>query len=122
MANVEITRMARTRTLQVAAGSLFMVLPVVFGASVTRDPSALLITYQEQKLKDSKFVAEGAKLFQPNCSSAYCHGKDGMGGAAPALRGKGLEAAYLFKTISNGLSGTPMRPFKSDLPEEKIWQ
>jgi putative heme-binding domain-containing protein len=45
-----------------------------------------------------------------------------MGGGAPTLRGKGLEAAYLFKTISNGLSGTPMRPFKSELSEEKIWQ
>jgi len=122
MANVGITRMARTPTVRIAVGGLFIVLPVIFGASSIRNSSTLLIAQQDQKLKDSKFIAEGAKLFQPNCSSAYCHGKDGMGGGAPALRGKGLEAAYLFKTISNGLSGTPMRPFKSDLPEEKIWQ
>ena len=38
------------------------------------------------------------------------------------MRDKGLEAAYLFKTISNGISGSPMRAFKSELSEEKIWQ
>ena len=107
----------------VAAG-LFIILP--FGLAVSGSPqpwpSQALTGQQGEKLKDQGFIADGAKLFLPNCSSAYCHGSGGKGGGALALRDKGLEAAYLFKTISNGISGSPMRAFKSELSEEKIWQ
>jgi putative heme-binding domain-containing protein len=103
----------------VAAG-LFIILP--FGLAVSPWPSQALTGQQGEKLKDPGFIAAGAKLFLPNCSSAYCHGSGGKGGGAPPLRDKGLEAAYLFKTISNGISGSPMRAFKSELSEEKIWQ
>jgi putative heme-binding domain-containing protein len=77
---------------------------------------------QADKLKDPQFIAEGAKLFATSCGNAYCHGTGGVGGGAPRLRGKGLEAAYLFKTISNGIPGTGMLSFKSELSEEKIWK
>src|ERR1041384_2771531 len=60
---------------------------------------------QTNKLQDPQFVAEGAKLFAPSCGNAYCHGTGGVGGGAPRLRGRGLEAAYLLKTISNGIPG-----------------
>jgi putative heme-binding domain-containing protein len=76
---------------------------------------------QQDKLKDSQFITEGAKLFAPSCGNAYCHGTGGVGGGAPRLRGKGLEAAYLFKTISNGIPGTAMVSFKSELSAEQIW-
>lgn len=77
---------------------------------------------QEDKLKDSQFIAEGSKLFAPSCGIAYCHGTGGVGGGAPGLRGKGLDAAYLFKTIANGIPGTGMLRFKSELSEEQIWK
>lgn len=77
---------------------------------------------REEKLKDPQFIAEGAKLFAPSCGNAYCHGTGGVGGGAPRLRGKGLESAYLFKTISNGIPGTGMLSFKSELSEERIWK
>jgi putative heme-binding domain-containing protein len=107
----------------VAAG-LFIILPFGLAVSGSRQPwsSQALTGQQEQKLKEPAFIAEGAKLFLPNCSSAYCHGSGGKGGGAPGLHDKGLEAEYLFKTISNGISGSPMRAFKSELSEEKIWQ
>lgn len=77
---------------------------------------------QADKLKDSQFIAEGAKLFAPSCGNAYCHGTGGIGGGAPRLRGTVFEPAYLFKTISNGIPGTGMLSFKSEFSEEQIWK
>jgi len=74
------------------------------------------------KLKDPQFIADGAKLFAPNCGSGYCHGTGGVGGGAPRLRDKELDPQYIFKTISNGISGTAMLSFKSDFSEEQIWK
>jgi len=74
------------------------------------------------RLKDPQFIAEGASLFATRCGNAYCHGTGGNGGGAPPLRGKDLEAGYAFKTISNGLPGTSMPTFKSELSEEQIWK
>jgi putative heme-binding domain-containing protein len=77
---------------------------------------------QTDKLKDPQFIAEGAKLFAPSCGNAYCHGSGGVGGGAPRLRGKSFESPYLFKTISNGVSGTAMLSFKGEFSEEQIWK
>lgn len=87
-------------------------------------PSAVVSArgQQETKLKDPLFVAEGSKLFGPTCGNAYCHGTGGSGGGAPRLRGKGLESSYLFKSISNGIPGTAMPSFKSELSEEQVWK
>jgi putative heme-binding domain-containing protein len=74
------------------------------------------------KLRDPQFIVEGAKLFAPNCGSGYCHGAGGMGGGAPRLRGKDLDPQYIFKAVSNGISGTAMLSFKSDFSEEEIWK
>lgn len=84
--------------------------------------SASLSSQREENLKDPRLIAEGAKLFAPSCGNAYCHGTGGIGGGAPRLRGKGLEPAYLFKTISNGISATAMLGFKSELSGEQIWK
>jgi putative heme-binding domain-containing protein len=77
---------------------------------------------QQEQLKDPQVIAEGARLFAPNCGSGYCHGVGGTGGGGPRLRGKGLDASYLFKTISNGVPGTPMLSFKSQFTEQQIWK
>ena len=77
---------------------------------------------QGDKLRDSQLIAEGSRLFAPLCGNAYCHGTGGIGGGAPRLRGKGLDSAYLFKTINNGIPGSGMLSFKSELSEEKIWK
>src|SRR5260370_5954714 len=116
--------LAQARIQSYAGAGVLIVVPLILSATANHEPrvNVSLSAQQESKLKDSGFITEGAKLFMPNCSSAYCHGSDGMGGGAPKLRDKGLDAPYLFKTISNGISGTPMRPFKSEMSEEKIWQ
>jgi putative heme-binding domain-containing protein len=91
----------------------------VFVTAAHRAGSAL---QANGRLKEPQFIAEGAKLFAPSCGNAYCHGTGGNGGGAPRLRGKDLEAAYVFKSISNGIPGTSMPGFKSELSEDQIWK
>lgn len=74
------------------------------------------------RLTDPQSIEDGSKLFATTCGNAYCHGTGGNGGGAPRLRGKGLGAAYAFKAISNGLPGTSMPGFKSELSEEQVWK
>jgi putative heme-binding domain-containing protein len=90
------------------------------GMDLQPTASASLGLQQDEKLKDSQFIAEGSTLFARSCGNAYCHGTGGVGGGAPRLRGKGLDAAYLFKTIANGIPGTGMLSFKAELSEEQI--
>jgi len=76
----------------------------------------------DARLKDPQFISEGAKLFATSCGNAYCHGTGGAGGGAPRLRGKDLEANFVFKAISNGIPGSSMPGFRSELSEEQIWK
>ncbi len=84
---------------------------------------------------DAQAIAEGAKLYQANCSS--CHGASGQGdgpaagGLEPkprnlAMEQSSLDDAYLFWRISEG---GLMEPFRSVMPawkglldEQQIWQ
>ncbi len=76
-------------------------------------------------------IAAGKALFEQNCST--CHGPAGKGDgpAAVALNPKpanfstgqykyGGADAQLFKTISNGVPGTPMVAWPS-IPEKSRW-
>src|SRR6266404_572218 len=105
--------------------SLAVVLAVVAGIvlfPINQSRRVASAAAQTDKLKDPQFIAEGAKLFAPSCGNAYCHGSGGVGGGAPRLRGKSFEAPFLFKTISNGVSGTAMVSFKGEFSEEQIWK
>jgi putative heme-binding domain-containing protein len=97
-----------------------LTLAVVAGRSVEGSVPESLPAQRQDELNNSQFIAEGAKLFATSCGNAYCHGTGGIGGGAPRLRGKGLDAAYLFKSISNGIPGTGMPSFKSELSEQQI--
>ena len=105
--------------------SLAVILAVVAGIvlfPINQSRRIASAAAQTDKLKDPQFIAEGARLFAPSCGNAYCHGSGGVGGGAPRLRGKSFEAPYLFKTISNGVSGTAMLSFKGEFSEEQIWK
>src|SRR5262249_41093354 len=67
-------------------------------------------------------VEQGGKLFNPTCSSAYCHGANGANGSAPPLRGRNFTAGYLTRVISEGVPGTPMPAFKTQHSPEQIGQ
>ncbi len=64
----------------------------------------------------------GAKWFTTSCSNGYCHGVEGAGGGAPALRGRSFSADYLTRAITNGVPGSGMRAFKEDYSAEQIQQ
>ncbi|MEW6128513.1 MAG: c-type cytochrome [Acidobacteriota bacterium] len=70
----------------------------------------------------NQMILAGGKIFNPTCSSGYCHGNEGFGGSAPTLRGKRYTTEYLTKVISDGVSGTPMPPFKNNYSKKEIEQ
>ena len=110
-------RSVRSSQLSKTALLALLLAPVLFTA--TYRPG--LATQANNRLHDPQFIAEGAKLFGPTCANSYCHGAGGLGGGAPMIRERGLDPSYVFKSISNGISGTSMPPFKSELTEEQIW-
>ncbi len=78
-------------------------------------------------------VAKGRAVYPQKCF--FCQGEkgDGQGPAAGILNPKprdftreefkyGSSAEAIFKTIANGVPGTPMAPFGRQLSEEEIWQ
>ena len=75
-------------------------------------------------LNDPAQIAEGQTTFNRTCT-AYCHGRDGLQGRAPALRGRDdLSAEQIHATISNGRrnAGKIMPAWKGQLDDQKIWQ
>lgn len=67
-------------------------------------------------------VDAGKALFQKNC--AACHGNDGTGGHAPSLAVDNYQVGTtdfsLYKTIRDGIPGTPMASFDFSIKER--WQ
>jgi len=67
-------------------------------------------------------IETGRAIFRARC--ATCHGPAGAGGTAPALTGRdllhGSSDWALYKTIRNGVGGTPMTGH--DYPDADIWK
>jgi cytochrome c oxidase cbb3-type subunit II len=76
-------------------------------------------------------LARGRKIYQDFCLG--CHGPigDGMGPAQPQiyppplnftiLKGREISGGILYYQIMNGITGSAMPYFKSELESEKIW-
>jgi len=114
---------AATRKIRYIVATTFasvLAVALAAGHGFQRPVSASLVTQRDDQVTNPQSIAEGAKLFAVSCGNAYCHGSSGIGGGAPRLRGKGFDAAYLFKTISNGIPGTGMLSFKTELSELQI--
>lgn len=74
-------------------------------------------------LRDAAVIARGMELIGSTCGG-YCHGTEGRGLKAPALRNrKDLSPQSLFATISYGRkrAGKMMPPWKGVLSEADIW-
>lgn len=101
-----------------------LVLALVAGAAVRH----VAVDAQERQPKnpfvgDAQAISEGGAIFRGSC--AMCHGADAQGG----LKGPSLVSgrfthggtdADLFRTITQGVAGTPM--MASDLSEERTWK
>src|SRR5215475_14731362 len=82
-------------------------------------PSGMAVS----KVQDQQsLVEQGSKLFNPTCSSSYCHGANGVNGSAPPLRGRNFTAEHLTRVISEGVPGTPMPAFKNQYSPDQIRQ
>jgi len=67
------------------------------------EPATPKIEAERQPQDQADPIAMGSKLFNPTCSSAYCHGANGAGGSAPSLRDRNFTAEYLTRVISEGV-------------------
>jgi polyvinyl alcohol dehydrogenase (cytochrome) len=63
-------------------------------------------------------IDAGKKLYASAC--VFCHGEDGKGASAPALRGRSLTAQAAASVVSNGKPGTAMPPFKGNFDQAQI--
>jgi len=117
---------ARTQTTvkRPFARFVFVVSAILIGFCAFQKDGFSLETFVAQgsdNLKDPKVISEGARLFATSCGNSYCHGTGGAGGGAPRVRGRDLEAKYVFKSIVNGIPGSAMPSFKSELSEQQVW-
>src|SRR5215475_11268963 len=85
-------------------------------------PTSRAMTATRRIQNQQSLIEQGGKLFNPTCSSAYCHGANGANGSAPSLRGRNFTVEYLTRVISEGVPGTPMPAFKNQYSSEQIRQ
>lgn len=69
---------------------------------------------------DPAAAAAGLPIYRRHCSS--CHGNQADGGRAPDLISSSLSEAEIFRTISNGVTGTEMASYASRLSPDEIWR
>lgn len=60
----------------------------------------------------------GATVFATYCAS--CHGSEGRGGSAPAIKPSALSRQQLFEIIADGRSGTSMPGFRGRISEAEV--
>lgn len=68
-------------------------------------------------------IEKGEALYKKHC--AACHGDNGKGKVAPDLTAKtmihGDSDGEIFKTLSDGVKGTPMKGYSKELAEKERW-
>lgn len=69
-------------------------------------------------------LMQGRKTFHIHC--LQCHGQGGVGGMGPNLTDEatlhGGEYEDILNTVTNGVSGKPMRSWKNTLTPERLEQ
>jgi cytochrome c5 len=72
----------------------------------------------------ARSIAEGKKLYEKHCIP--CHGVSGKGGVGPDLTDEtwihGNTDGEIFHVVTEGVTGTAMKGFKKELPEEQRWK
>jgi putative heme-binding domain-containing protein len=67
-------------------------------------------------------VDAGRAVYGPSCGNDYCHGPQGEGGGAPALRERRYTSEFLAQVIGKGVPSTPMPGFEKKLTPDEIVQ
>ncbi len=60
-------------------------------------------------------TGNGEKIYNQSCATGYCHGVKGTSGGAPRLASRGFDAAYITRVVRDGIQGTGMPAFGSQL-------
>ena len=74
----------------------------------------------QRVMTDTQKIDAGRALFAKSCS--VCHGQEGVGNRAPALRGARLTADYVKGVVAEGRPGTMMPAFKSAFSSSQVDQ
>lgn len=80
--------------------------------------SAQTIQNEGGESAGSRVVAAGQRLFTTACRT--CHGEEGVGNRAPALRGDRFTADYVRRLIARGKPGTLMPKFVPGLSAAQV--
>jgi cytochrome c oxidase cbb3-type subunit 2 len=91
-------------------------IPVKKAAAAVQSPTSLKNPYSELK----SIKADAKSIYAKDCAS--CHGDEGKGGLAPALKGSTKSDADLYAIIANGIEANGMPGFSASLDEQKIWK
>jgi mono/diheme cytochrome c family protein len=65
-------------------------------------------------------IRRGETVFNKSCATGYCHGAKGAPGGAPRLAARGFDQAYIDAVVTNGIKGTAMPSFSSNLPPADV--
>jgi mono/diheme cytochrome c family protein len=60
-------------------------------------------------------TGNGEKIYNQSCATGYCHGVKGTSGGAPRLASRGFDAAYITRVVRDGIQGTGMPAFGTQL-------
>ena len=115
----EFARTSRGQNIRPRVGrALSLVCCAMVGLGSAASPRASHAAQAAASQNAQERVDAGKKLYALAC--VFCHGPDGKGGVAPALRGLSLSAKDATDVISNGKSGTTMPAFKSNYSQTQI--
>jgi len=77
-----------------------------------------VLSAQHQSPADLAAATAGERTFRRHCSG--CHGRNAQGGHGPDLTRGGKSDDDLIRTISEGIGGTDMEPYRERLAAEEI--
>jgi mono/diheme cytochrome c family protein len=90
---------------------------IVIALSAVRSTGQTPASDNESRIRE---ITTGKHLFASNCSNSFCHGSDGGPGRGPRLRDRDWDKSYLYRTIEEGVPGSPMPSWKGRLTERQI--
>jgi len=81
---------------------------------------SLMILLAETPLSAQGIRRAGAQVYAKTCANHYCHGAQGVAGAAPAVAGKALTQQQVDHIVREGIPNTSMAGWKDTLSSSDL--